>query len=261
MAFQDELLETLVGVVGEEKKEELGEKVKPVLDKIGEVLGRSAKDIEDMKKRYRELEARQKTGLESPDSEEYRKVLRQLEERDQLVEQSKKSLGEVESKYQMTAKQAKELEKLNKQLQEKLAKETSTLDETLKTSELRKSISLLSFKDPSMADEVFKLLYSGVKTVTDENGSRKVFATTKGEGGADVAITLDDYVKEFQEKNPLSKSILAAPRSSGSGASGMGGMGSLGGPKTTEQMYQEAVASGNLQMQMALKARLAAEAK
>ena len=263
MAFQDELRDSLVGLIPEEKKGDFDELMKSISDKMTKVFERSSVDIEDLKKKNRELEARIQTQTSTvpPNSEEYSKVLRQLEERDRQIEAKQKEVEDISTKFQGTAKHNKELEKLSKTLQEQLDKESRLLDETVKSSELRKAVSMLSFKDPSMSDEVFELLYGDVKVAPDDSGNRKAFAVMKGESGTDIPANLTDYVKNWAESSALAKSILAAPRSSGSGATGTGGFGSIGGPKTTEQLYQEAVASGNLVTQMALKAKMASEIK
>lgn len=260
MAFQDELRDILVGFIPEEKKEEFAEKSAGVFEKMGQVFNDSAASIAAQKTKIRELEAKTQT-LESKDPEEFSKVLRQLEERDKGLEAKQKELDEINGKFQGTSKMNKELEKLSKKLQDQLEKESKVLNETVKSAELRKAISSLSLKDPSMSDEVFNLLSHDVKIDVGDDGTRRVYARMKGDSGVEMEVTPLEFIKNWADNSPLAKSILAPPRSSGSGASGAGGAGSIGGSKSTEQLYHEAMAANNVPLAMMLKAKLASEIK
>ena len=260
MAFQDELRDILVGFVPEDKKEEFTEKSAGIFEKMGTVFNESAASIAAQKTKIRELEAKAQT-VTSADPEEFNKVLRQLEERDKIVESKQKELDDVNLKFQSTSKQNKEFEKLAKKLQDQVDKESRILNETVKAAELRKAISSLSLKDPSMSDEVFGLLSGDIKIDVGEDGTRRVYARMKGDSGVEMEVTPLDYIKNWADTSVLAKSILAPPRSSGSGASGAGGAGSIGGSKSTEQLYQEALASGRTELAIMLKAKLASEMK
>jgi len=112
-----------------------------------------------------------------------------------------------------------------------------------------------------MSDEVFGLLSGDIKIDVGEDGTRRVYARMKGDSGVEMEVTPLDYIKNWADTSVLAKSILAPPRSSGSGASGAGGAGSIGGSKSTEQLYQEALASGRTELAIMLKAKLASEMK
>jgi len=94
MAFQDELRDILVGFVPEDKKEEFTEKSAGIFEKMGTVFNESAASIAAQKTKIRELEAKAQT-VTSADPEEFSKVLRQLEDRDKILESKQKELDEV----------------------------------------------------------------------------------------------------------------------------------------------------------------------
>lgn len=258
MAFQDEIRSLLVEMLPEDKREGFLEKSAEMFDKMGKVFADNAKDLAAAKARVRELEAAKQSTNGSPDATEYSKVLRDLEERDRLLEANQKALDELKGKFQATAKERKEFELLAQATKASLEKESKALDNTLREGALRKAVSLLSLKDPSMSEEIFRLLSPSIQISTDDKGERKVFAKLKGEGDIEIDADPEVFVKDWAEKSPLAKAILAAPRNSGGGATGAQG-GSIGGPKTTDQLYEEAVAAHNLPLQMALKAKKAAE--
>jgi hypothetical protein len=270
MAFQDELkdglLDSVSQLIPEDKKEEvqaelLG-KLSPTLEKLTKVLTDQSNDIAAFKKKAKELEIqlREKSGSTPPaptgiDPDEYRRVQADLEVKEQ-------ALSELATKHSTTERERKELEKLVKMASDKLERESSFLNATVKETELRKAIGNLSLKEPEMADEVFNILLPNVKVSIDEKtGARKTSARLKDDTGIDADVPLLDYVKSWAEKSLVAKSLLAAPRTSGSGAQGAYSAGSIGGPKGIEQLYEEAVARAKSGDQRAISEVIALQAK
>lgn len=249
MTFAEQIKGTVSGFVPEDKREEFEQSMGPILEGLNKTFEKYDTDIKTFKQKLQESAKKSGDAPAGVDPREYEELQRKFEERDRAFEELNTKYGETTRKHSMTEKQAKEYA-------EKLTREATAYSELVKESELRRAMNKLSLVEGA-GDEVYDLLSKNVSVTVNDKGERKVSASIKGEDGKPMSVSVDDYIREWAEKSPLAKRVLAAPRSSGGGA--QGGAGSLGGPATLEMQYADAIKRGDVMAAMVLKGKMAAE--
>jgi hypothetical protein len=254
MTFQeqlrDQLFQILLPTVPEEKKEEFTQafeaSVAPVFETMGKTFEKYDKDI----KRLKEMKQASSDAPAGIDPRDYEEMQHKAEAYEEQASQLATAQKELSRKLNAAEKKAQEMA-------EKLQKESSDLNSTLLSNELRRAMGVLSLAEGS-SDEVYDILSKNVRVMQDEKGSRRIAAVVRDPTGVELEKPLSEYVKGWADTSALAKRVLVAPRNSGTG--GQGSQGTVGAAATLEAQYQAALARGDVASAMMLKVRLSAEA-